>query len=318
MILQSNDRVYQTTRRLADRLERSGIAYAIGGAMAVSAHGARRTTDDVGFLLTLESLERFRAEFVGTTYDQVPGRARRFIDREDGVTIDILVTGRHPGRGQPGPIAFPDPDEAGESIEGLKVLTLPQLIQLKLAAGRHYDFGDVVFLIRAHDLDESFQEKLHPSLHRDLDYDRYEVQDFGEYAHHFAPLRQVDRPDRKSRYTQDAGAAPTRVFYYWIFPNLMVNIYPDNLSSNLIVPLGPEKTLAVFEWFFTAEHLAQGGDWIKKNLDYSEGIQQEDVEICETVQRGLKSRHYWAGRLSPKRENGVLQFHRLLHRRLTS
>jgi hypothetical protein len=167
LFFERRDKVHQTMRRLAKQFQKAGISYAIAGAMAVNAHGARRTTDDVDFLLTEEGLNRFREGFVGTNYDQVPGRSRRFVDRRNGVTLDILVTGRYPGRGVPGPISFPDPDEASESIEQMKVLTLPQLVQLKLAARRYSDFGDVVFLIRVHNLDESFAEQLHPSVRRD-------------------------------------------------------------------------------------------------------------------------------------------------------
>src|SRR5258708_39749309 len=56
---------HQAMRRLARRLNKAGIPYAIMGAMAVNAHGAERTTKDVDILLTSEGLERFRQEFVG-------------------------------------------------------------------------------------------------------------------------------------------------------------------------------------------------------------------------------------------------------------
>ena len=53
-------------------------------------------------------------------------------------------------------------------IKNVSVIDLPTLIQLKIAARRHQDFGDVVNLIRVHNLDESFQVRLHPSTHRDF------------------------------------------------------------------------------------------------------------------------------------------------------
>jgi hypothetical protein len=155
-------------KRLAQRLEKAEIPYAIMGAMAVNAHGARRTTDDVDVLLTRDGLERFRRQFVGKTYDQVEGRDRRFIERRSKVGVDVLVTGLYPGRGKPGPFAFPDPSAAGVKIDDIQVVSLPQLIQLKLAARRYYDFGDVVFLIRVHNLDERFMDQLHPSVHQDF------------------------------------------------------------------------------------------------------------------------------------------------------
>jgi hypothetical protein len=159
---------HQTMRRLARRLEKAGIPYAIMGAMAVNAHGAERTTSDVDVLLNPEGVDRFRREFVGKWYDPIEGRPRRFIDRQNGVTVDVLVTGRYPGSGQPGPISFPDPVTTSQAINRISVVALPQLIQLKLAARRYADFADVVFLIRTHNLDESFLPQLHPSVHRDF------------------------------------------------------------------------------------------------------------------------------------------------------
>lgn len=168
MFFEKRGREHQTMRRLVRRLEKKGIPYAIMGAMAVNAHGAERTTKDVDVLLTQEGLDSFKEEFVGRLYGRVEGRPRRFVEHQSGITVDVLVTGRYPGSGKPGPIRFPHPEEAGEEIEKIRVLKLPQLIQLKLAARRHYDFGDVVLLIRTHDLDESYLEKLHPSVHQDF------------------------------------------------------------------------------------------------------------------------------------------------------
>ena len=159
---------HKTMRRLAKRLKKAGIPYALMGAMAVNAHGAERTTRDVDILLTPEGLERFRQEFVGEVYEPVEGRPRRFKERQSGVTVDCLITGLYPGLGKPGPFAFPDPVEASQEIDKIRVITLPQLVQLKLAAGRYYDFGDVVFLIQTHNLDESFLPQLHPSVHQDF------------------------------------------------------------------------------------------------------------------------------------------------------
>src|SRR6266481_1294400 len=79
MFFQKRSPQHQTMRRLARRLKKAGIPYAVMGAMAVNAHGAERTTRDVDVLLTPEGLERFRQEFVGEAYEQVAGRPRRFV-----------------------------------------------------------------------------------------------------------------------------------------------------------------------------------------------------------------------------------------------
>lgn len=167
MFFEKRDRVHQTMRRVARQLDKAGIPYALMGGMAVNAHGAERTTKDVNILLTQQGLERFRTELAGDAYEPVMGRSRRFVDKKNGVELDILVTGRYPGRGEPGPLAFPDPTEASQLIGKIRVVTLPQLIQFKLAARRYSDFGDVVFLIKVHNLNESFGAQLHPSVRRD-------------------------------------------------------------------------------------------------------------------------------------------------------
>jgi choline monooxygenase len=144
----------------------------------------------------------------------------------------------------------------------------------------------------------------HPSLFRELDYAQYRVETFPHYSSQIAPIRAAGGGEAR-RY--QFGDSSNRALYYWIFPNTMLNVYPDNLSANIIVPLGAEKTLTIFEWF------SYGGAGVApETIDFSDEIQQEDIKICESVQRGLRSRHYDRGRFSVKRENGVHHFHGLL------
>lgn len=168
MFFQQKDPVHQAMRRTASRLKKANIPYAIVGGMAINAHKHQRTTADVDFLLNQEGFAEFLRRHVEKDYQRVPGRARRFIERTSGVSIDILVTGLFPGSGKPGPVAFPDPREVSEIIDKHSVVNLPTLIVLKLAARRYRDFGDVVELIRANDLGEAFLDKLHPSVRQDF------------------------------------------------------------------------------------------------------------------------------------------------------
>src|SRR5262249_19213413 len=109
MFFQGTDRVHQTMRRIARRLEKAGIPYVVVGGMAVNAHRYQRTTGDVDLLLTEEGLAAFQQRFVKKNYAPVPRRPRRFMDRTSGITIDFLVTGLFPGSGDAGPVAYPDP-----------------------------------------------------------------------------------------------------------------------------------------------------------------------------------------------------------------
>jgi phenylpropionate dioxygenase-like ring-hydroxylating dioxygenase large terminal subunit len=148
----------------------------------------------------------------------------------------------------------------------------------------------------------------HPSLCRELDYANYRVETYRYYSSQIAPIRPSSGGPRRYEF-EDAGR---RALYYWIFPNFMLNVYPDNLSSNIILPLGPERTLTIFEWFTLSGEVPQ------PTIDFSDEIQQEDIRICESVQRGLRSMHYDQGRFSVKRENGVHHFHGLLCEALDS
>lgn len=151
----------------------------------------------------------------------------------------------------------------------------------------------------------------HPGLYRELDYERYRVETRRFHSRQHSPLRPVTGEGVNRRFAPIR--ADDQVLYYWVFPNFMLNLYPDNLQANLILPLGPDRTATIFEWFYL-EH-ADGATWenLHQSIAFSDQVQQEDIEICEAVQRGLGSRAYTQGRFSVKRENGVHHFHALVN-----
>lgn len=144
---------------------------------------------------------------------------------------------------------------------------------------------------------------VHPGLFREIDYPNYRTETKKNYSIQVAPLK---RPDRIR--VNEAG---DDVDYFWIWPNLMLNVYPDNFSTNLILPLGPTRTLTLFEWYFRDPDAPAERQRIDETIAFSDEIQLEDIEICEAVQRGLASSTYDNGRYSPSRENGVHHFHGL-------
>jgi choline monooxygenase len=146
---------------------------------------------------------------------------------------------------------------------------------------------------------------VHPGLNREIDYAGYRTETRSLYSIQHSPIR-----SGAERLSSD-GEAPEAQFY-WLFPNLMLNVYPDNYSTNLIVPLGPERTLTVFEWFFRDPSDDARRRALESTVAFSDEIQIEDIRICEAVQRGLRSATYDRGRYSPARENGVHHFHGLL------
>jgi choline monooxygenase len=151
----------------------------------------------------------------------------------------------------------------------------------------------------------------HPGLMREIDYAQYRTEIFRYYSQQFAPLRAMKAEDAGER-MYAPGTGLQEALYFWVFPNLMLNIYPDNISTNLIVPLSHEKTLTIFEWFFHEVDSEKNKERIRRSVAFSEEVQHEDIGLCENVQRGLRSSTYDRGRYSVKRENGVHHFHMLL------
>ena len=157
---------------------------------------------------------------------------------------------------------------------------------------------------------------VHPGLHKELDYGGYRVETFRYYSRQHAPLRPVRSGDESRQYS--AASPDDEPQYYWLFPNVMLNVYMGQMQTNVVEPMGHDRTRVTFEWFALAppDNAATDPAW-SRMVAFSDEIQLEDVEICEAVQRNLRSRVYDRGRYSAKRENGVHHFHSLLHEFLT-
>lgn len=160
--------VQDSLRRIARRLADLGIPYAVAGGMALFQHGFRRFTEDVDLLVTPEGLKEIHDRLEGLGYVPPFAGSKQLRDVETGVRIEFLVTGAYPGDGKPKPVAFPDPAEVGVDLDGITYLSLPSLVELKLAsgmtggAGRLKDLADVVELIKVLDLPLEFADRLNP------------------------------------------------------------------------------------------------------------------------------------------------------------
>ena len=167
--LMGESKVQRTLEGIATRLGEMGIDFALAGGLAVGVRGHLRLTVDVDLLITTEGLTRFKARWLHRGYvEKFPG-SRGVRDGETGVPIDFLVTGEFPGDGRPKSIRFPDPASVPKAEGAYRVLDLRTLIELKLAAGlsapdRLQDLADVLSLVRANGLQESFAEALDSSV----------------------------------------------------------------------------------------------------------------------------------------------------------
>lgn len=96
-------------------------------------------------------------------------------------------------------------------------------------------------------------------------------------------------------------------YYFWLWPNTMLNVYPWGLSINVVRPLAADRTrVSYLTVVWDADRLDRGASVA---LDR---VEREDEAIVESVQRGVRSRLYDRGRYSPTRETGVHHFHRLM------
>jgi len=146
--------VQKTLRRIARRLEELELPYAIAGGMALFAHGFERFTQDVDILVSRDGLKAIHAHLDGLGYVPPFTGSKNLRDAEHGVRIKFLIAGEFPGDGKPKAVAFPEPEQASVVIDGVRFLSLPKLVELKLASGmmggihRMKDLTDVIALSR--------------------------------------------------------------------------------------------------------------------------------------------------------------------------
>jgi choline monooxygenase len=148
---------------------------------------------------------------------------------------------------------------------------------------------------------------LHKGLDSVLDYSNYTIENGEHFSLQSSPMVSRDKDD-------EVGAVRTggRALYYWLYPNFMMNYYEGVLDTNLVRPLAVDRTEVVFDFYF-ADVSESARERNLASISVGDRIQQEDLDICESVQRGLKSRAFHAGRLSVRREAGEQLFHRLLY-----
>ena len=146
----------------------------------------------------------------------------------------------------------------------------------------------------------------HKGLNSGIQYVKYTIENQDRFCVQSTPLKES---------SEDADVAATRRgemgYYFWLYPNFMLNWYEGYLDTNLVLPLAQDRCVVIFDFYFEKT----GGDaseYNQQSISVSHRVQEEDIWLCEAVQRGLNSQAYVAGRLSVRREAGEHLFHRLL------
>jgi choline monooxygenase len=155
---------------------------------------------------------------------------------------------------------------------------------------------------------------VHPGLAGVLDYSEYRTDTYDFTSLQSSPTR--SSPDG-STVQPFSGSTIGNVrsgtaYYWWVFPNFMLNSYSGVMDTNLVLPLGPARCRVIFDFYFAETESDAARKYLAESIAVAEQIQHEDVTICEAVQRGLASRSYSTGRFSVRREAAGYHFHRLL------
>ena len=143
---------------------------------------------------------------------------------------------------------------------------------------------------------------IHPELNQLLDYRSYTTTLSTWHSLQHSPLEQAGN-------FYGAGGA----YYYFVYPNVMLNCLPGRLQTNRVRPLGVDRCRVDFDYYYPADP-ADAAEQRRRERDqaFSDAVQDEDAAICAAVQKGLASGSYETGRLCPRREAGVKHFHDLL------
>ena len=141
---------------------------------------------------------------------------------------------------------------------------------------------------------------VHPALNALIDYRSYTTECARWYSLQRSPLDQA---------VSFYGAG--EVMYYYLWPNTMLNILPGRLQTNHVVPLGVDRCRIDFDYFYAPGLAEEHAARIAQDQDLAEITQQEDIDICERVQRAFVSGSYTVGRVHPTREQGIHHFQEL-------
>tara|TARA_E500000331_G_scaffold95548_1_gene91836 strand:- start:2269 stop:3357 length:1089 start_codon:yes stop_codon:yes gene_type:complete len=153
---------------------------------------------------------------------------------------------------------------------------------------------------------------VHNDLNNVLDYGDYDTEICENYNLQVGYAKNgeeiFDLPESHVDFGKNVAA-----YYYWLYPNIMLNFYPWGLSINIVKPISIKKTKVQFlTYVFDESKLETGAG---ASLDK---VEREDEFVVEGVQKGIRSKFYNTGRFSPSKEKGVHHFHSLLSKSIDS
>jgi phenylpropionate dioxygenase-like ring-hydroxylating dioxygenase large terminal subunit len=211
-----------------------------------------------------------------------------------------------------GPLIFVNPTSSTESLFSF-LGELPAILQefrvdlsvLKLRGRQCYEMAANWKLIVENYLECYHCAVAHPRFSQAVDLNQYEVLPYQNFSLQRGPIKAGSRELTATKGLQDS-------LYFYLFPNLMLNFYPGpgSLSLNLILPIDAHHSKAVYEFLFSDEVPNQETEPLLQLIDE---VQKEDIVLCESVHRGMRSGFYQPGPLMLTREKGLAHFHQRYH-----
>lgn len=149
----------------------------------------------------------------------------------------------------------------------------------------------------------------HPSFVSALNMDDYQIITCENYSIQGT----VVKPDKKMGSVNLDEAEMQGGQFYWLWPNLMLTIYPGpgNMASIQIIPIDHETSMAVYTYYFRSESLDNLTQAEKDLMTFAEQVRSEDIELVELEQIGFRSSAFKTGRYSQS-EKAILQFHEMV------
>ncbi len=221
-----------------------------------------------------------------------------------------------------GPFIFANPDPAARPL-GETLGMLPELV-----AATGLDLGGIRRRVRqTYEIAANWKVVVdnylecyhcpvaHPAFSDLIDLEKYTVAEYEFFSTQQGPVSRVAREGQADG-LYDASQGVQAGFYVSLWPNFTLNIYPGpgNISLNLFVPLGVDRTLAIYEYCF-AEAVSEREE--RDFVQFIDQVQREDIVLCESVQRGLRSGYFNQGRLMLRREHALRHFQKLVYRFLS-
>ncbi len=164
---------------------------------------------------------------------------------------------------------------------------------------------------------ENYLDPFHiPFVHKELtsvlDISNYKTEIYNNYNLQIGYSKDDEDSFEIPKGNKDYGKKIS-AYYYWIFPNLMLNFYPWGLSINVVSPINKNRTKVSFIQFMMDEskyNLGAGG--------LIDKVEREDEFVVQEVSKGLESRYYSTGRFSPTKEEAIHHFHSLISKFINS